>query len=74
MIDPRLLRDDPDAIREALARRGSKVDLDSVISLESSLRGARQRAEELRARQKESGREIAGLDGQAKESCHRGGR
>ncbi len=67
MIDPRLLRDDPDAIREALARRGSKVDLDSVISLESSLRGARRRAEELRAKQKESGREIAGLDGQAKE-------
>ncbi len=69
MIDPRLLRDDPDAIREALVRRGSKVDLDSVISLESSLRRARQRAEELRARQKESGREIAGLDGQAKEAA-----
>jgi seryl-tRNA synthetase len=69
MIDPRLLRDDPEAIREALVRRGSKVDLDSVISLESSLRRARQRAEELRARQKESGREIAGLDGQAKEAA-----
>ena len=69
MIDPRLLRDDPDAIREALARRGSKVDLDAVISLESSLRGARQRAEELRAQQKESGREIAGLEGQAKDEA-----
>ena len=69
MIDPRLLRDDPDAIREALARRGSKVDLDAVISLESSLRGARQRAEELRAKQKESGREIAGLEGQAKDEA-----
>jgi seryl-tRNA synthetase len=69
MIDPRLLRDDPDAIREALARRGSKVDLDAVISLESSLRGARQRAEELRAKQKESGREIAVLEGQAKDEA-----
>jgi len=69
MIDPRLLRDDPDAIREALARRGSKIDLDAVISLESSLRGARQRAEELRAKQKESGREIAGLEGAAKEEA-----
>jgi seryl-tRNA synthetase len=69
MIDPRLLRDDPDAIREALARRGSKIDLDVVISLESSLRATRQRAEELRAKQKESGREIAGLDGQAKEAA-----
>jgi seryl-tRNA synthetase len=66
MIDPRLLRDDPDAIRESLARRGSKLDLDAVISLESSLRAARQNAEELRARQKESGREIATLEGEAK--------
>ncbi len=69
MIDPRLLRDDPDAIREALARRGSKVDLEAVISLESRLRGARQRAEELRAKQKESGRAIAGLEGQAKDEA-----
>ncbi|MDF2729795.1 MAG: serine--tRNA ligase [Acidimicrobiia bacterium] len=69
MIDPRLLRDDPDAIREALVRRGSQVDLDSVISLESSLRAARQNAEQLRARQKESGREIAGLEGEAKEEA-----
>jgi seryl-tRNA synthetase len=69
MIDPRLLRDDPDAIRESLARRGSKVDLDAVISLESSLRAARQNAEELRARQKESGREIATLEGEAKDEA-----
>jgi len=69
MIDPRLLRDDPDAIRESLARRGSKVDLDAVISLESSLRVARQNAEELRARQKESGREIATLEGEAKDEA-----
>ena len=69
MIDPRLLRDDPDAIRESLARRGSKVDLDAVISLESSLRAARQNGEELRARQKESGREIAGLEGAAKDEA-----
>jgi seryl-tRNA synthetase len=69
MIDPRLLRDDPDAIRESLARRGSKVDLDVVIALESRLRAARQTAEELRARQKESGREIAGLEGEAKDAA-----
>ncbi len=69
MIDPRLLRDDPDAIRESLARRGSKVDLDAVISLESRLRAARQNAEELRARQKESGREIAGLEAGAKDEA-----
>jgi seryl-tRNA synthetase len=69
MIDPRLLRDDPAAIKESLARRGSKLDLDAVVLLEAGLRTARQNAEELRARQKESGREIAGLDGEAKEKA-----
>jgi seryl-tRNA synthetase len=67
MIDPRLLRDDPEAIRASLARRGSKLDLEALIDLDARLRAARQGAEELRARQKEMGREIAGLEGEAKE-------
>lgn len=69
MIDPRLLREDPDAIRESLQRRGSKIDLDALIDLDAGLRAARQSAEELRAQQKESGREIATLEGSAKESA-----
>jgi seryl-tRNA synthetase len=69
MIDPRLLRDDPEAIRASLARRGSKVDLDGLITLDARLRNLRQEAEELRARQKETGREIAGLEGEAKEAA-----
>jgi seryl-tRNA synthetase len=67
MIDPRLLRDDPDTLRESLRRRGSTVDLDALIRLEAELRTARQRAEEQRAAQKEAGREIATLEGEAKE-------
>ena len=69
MIDPRLLREDPDAIRESLRRRGSKLDLDALIATESALRAARQAAEDLRARQKETGREIASLEGEAKEKA-----
>jgi seryl-tRNA synthetase len=69
MIDPRLLREDPDAIRESLRRRGSKIDLDLLIEAEAELRRARQEAEELRASQKETGREIAGLEGEAKEAA-----
>jgi seryl-tRNA synthetase len=69
MIDPRLLRDDPEVIRTSLARRGSKVDLDSLIALDAELRTMRQEAEELRSRQKETGREIAGLEGEAKEAA-----
>jgi seryl-tRNA synthetase len=67
MIDPRLLREDPEAIRESLRRRGSKVDLDALIGVEAQLRSARQDAEQLRASQKDAGREIAGLEGEARE-------
>jgi seryl-tRNA synthetase len=67
MIDPRLLREDPEAIRESLRRRGSKVDLDALIGVEAQLRSARQDAEQLRASQKDAGREIAGLEGEAKQ-------
>jgi seryl-tRNA synthetase len=69
MIDPRLLREDPDAIRESLRRRGAKIDLDLLTRVEAELRSARQNAEELRASQKEAGREIAGLEGEAKEAA-----
>jgi seryl-tRNA synthetase len=69
MIDPRLLREDPEAIRQSLRRRGSKIDLDALIGVEAQLRSARQDAEQLRARQKDAGREIAGLEGEAKEEA-----
>jgi len=69
MIDPRLLREDPDAIRESLRRRGSAVDLETLIEMDAGLRSARLRAEELRAEQKEEGRRIAGLGGAEKEEA-----
>ena len=69
MIDPRLLRDDPDAIRETLRRRGLDVDLDELIGMESASRSALQRSEELRAEQKEAGRRIATLEGDDKQAA-----
>jgi len=69
MIDPRILRENPDLIRDSLRRRGSKLDLDSLIALEQAVRSARQEAESLRAEQKEAGREIASLEGEAKEAA-----
>jgi seryl-tRNA synthetase len=69
MVDPRLLREDPDVIAASLKRRGSKANLDALISLEAEHRAALQEAEQLRARQKDAGREIASLEGQAKEKA-----
>ncbi len=69
MIDQRLLRDDPDAIRRSLDRRGSDIDLDRLIRLESEARAALQHAEELRSRQNEAGRRIAGLADEEKKQA-----
>jgi seryl-tRNA synthetase len=69
MIDPRLLRDDPDAIRESLRRRGVTIDLASLIDLEAQVRSQRQEAEALRAAQNEASRKIASLEGSDKEAA-----
>ena len=69
MIDPRILREDPDTVRRSLQRRGSNIDLDALIELEHASRAVRRRAEELRAEQKEAGRAIARLAGENKEQA-----
>ena len=69
MLDPRLLRDNPEVIAEALRRRGSDLDLDRLIDLDAARRGALQESEELRASQKEAGKTIASLEGDAKQAA-----
>lgn len=69
MIDPSLLRSDPEQIRLSLRRRGLTVDLDGLIDMEARLRRTRQEAEETRAAQKEAGKEIARLQGAEKEAA-----
>jgi len=69
MLDPKLLRQNPDAIVEALRRRGSSIELDDLVRLDGSYRSALQEAEELRSRQKEAGKEIALLEGEAKQTA-----
>jgi seryl-tRNA synthetase len=69
MLDPRILRENPDLVQESLHRRGSSIDLSAMVELEQAHRAALQKAEELRARQKEVGRDIAGLEGDAKQEA-----
>ena len=69
MLDPRLLRDSPEVVGEALRRRGSEIDLDGLVALEAEQRRGLQEAEELRARQKEAGRQIATLEGEDKQAA-----
>jgi len=67
MLDPKLLREDPDLVADSLRRRGVDIDLDSMVALDAEHRAALQEAEQLRSRQKEAGKEIATLEGEAKE-------
>lgn len=66
MLDPRILREDPDAVANSLRRRGAVVELSRLVELEADQRAALQAAEQLRSQQKDAGREIATLDGEAK--------
>ncbi|MBN2114149.1 MAG: serine--tRNA ligase [Acidimicrobiia bacterium] len=69
MIDLELLRREPEGLAAALARRHLQVDVTELAALDRRRREARARAEEQRAAQKRSGKEIAGLSGEAKETA-----
>src|SRR4051794_21903243 len=59
MLDLRLIRRDPDAVRAALARRGDTGRLDEVLDLDEDWRAATASAERLRAEQKAASDGIA---------------
>jgi seryl-tRNA synthetase len=59
MIDIRALRDDPDAVKAALARRGVEVsEIEAVVEADAAWRARVSRAEELRAEVKALSREV----------------
>ena len=65
MIDIRLLRDEPDAVKAALARRGVEAsEVDAVIAADVAHRAQLARAEAMRAEVKELSRQV----GQAKKA------
>ena len=63
MIDPRVLRDDPDRVRAAQAKRGLSDDVvDRALAADSARRTAIADFEAKRGEQKQLGKLIAGLD------------
>ena len=69
MIDPKLLRENPDLVSESLRRRGVAIDVGALVRLDEEHRDALQQAEELRARQNAAGKKIATLDGDEKQAA-----
>ena len=69
MIDPRLLREDPDLIRAAQAKRGlSDEVVDRALSADEERRSAIARFEALRSEQKQMGKLVAQAKGEEKQA------
>ena len=69
MIDPTILRTDPDRIRESQRRRGEDPTIvDRLVAADEAKRKAQQQFEELRSRQKAMGKEIGPIQGALKKN------
>ncbi len=61
MLDPKLVRESPDLVRAAIAKKHLKVDLDAVLGADAAWRAALQEVEHLRAQQKAANAAMAAL-------------
>jgi seryl-tRNA synthetase len=69
VIDPTILRTDPDRIRESQRRRGEDVGIvDRLIDADAEKRAAQQRFDELRNTQKTLGKKMGPLQGALKKA------
>ena len=61
MLDPKLLRESPDVVRAAIAKKHLDVDFDSVLAIDASWRAQLQEVEGLRSKQKTANTAMASL-------------
>jgi seryl-tRNA synthetase len=61
MLDPRLIRETPDLVRAAIAKKHMKVDLDQVLAADAAWRSLLQESEHLRSVQKAANAAMASL-------------
>ena len=61
MLDPKLLRETPEVVRAAIAKKHLEVDLDAVLALDAQWRAQLGEVESFRARQKSANGEMAAL-------------
>ena len=61
MLDPKLIRESPDLVRAAIAKKHLKVDLDAVLGADSAWRALLQESEHLRSVQKAANSAMAAL-------------
>ncbi|HTT56139.1 MAG TPA: serine--tRNA ligase [Opitutaceae bacterium] len=61
MLDPKILRESPDLVRAAIAKKHLEADLDAVLGLDAQWRAQLSEVEALRAKQKAANNEMAAL-------------
>ena len=61
MLDPKILRETPDVVRAAIAKKHLEVDLDPVLALDAQWRTQLTEVEALRSKQKSANNEMAAL-------------
>ncbi len=61
MLDPKLLRESPEVVRAAIAKKHLEVDLDAVLALDAAWRAQLLEAEGLRSQQKAANTAMAAL-------------
>src|SRR5512141_1219042 len=61
MLAPKLLRESPDLVRAAIAKKHLAVDLDAVLALDLAWRAALTEVEGLRSKQKAANNEMAAM-------------
>ncbi|MFT3870365.1 MAG: serine--tRNA ligase [Nibricoccus sp.] len=61
MLDPKLIRETPDLVRAAIAKKHLDVDLDAVLALDAAWRNQLQEVEALRGKQKAANTDMAKL-------------
>ncbi len=69
MIDPRILRTEPEALEASLRRRGIDLDVSHLVALDERRRSERVQAEELRSEQKTAGKAVSKLQGDEKQAA-----
>jgi seryl-tRNA synthetase len=61
MLDPKLIRESPDVVRAAIAKKHLEADLDGVLALDAQWRALLQEVEGLRGKQKSANADMAKL-------------
>ncbi len=61
MLDPKLIRETPELVRAALAKKHLSVDLEAVLAIDAAWRAQLQEVEQLRAQQKAANTAMAAL-------------